>query len=118
MGLEDMVNQAKDMIKGTPGAAEAVEGGVDQVKEVVEEKTPDQVDAASSRPPRRSRTRSSHNPNLRSPRVERSRSGACAHRCTGAGLGPDEVRGIRPQCAMSGDDTAVPPSARVVESLP
>ena len=46
MGLEDMVNQAKDMIKGNPGAADAVEGGVDQVKEAVVEKAPDQVDGA------------------------------------------------------------------------
>ena len=46
MGLEDMVNQAKDMIKGTPGAADAVEGAVDQAADAVQEKTPDQVDAA------------------------------------------------------------------------
>jgi hypothetical protein len=46
MGLEDMVNQAKDMIKGTPGAAEQVEGVVDQAADAVQEKTPDQLDGA------------------------------------------------------------------------
>jgi hypothetical protein len=44
MGLEDMVNQAKDMIKGNSGATEAVEGAVDQAADAVQEKTPDQVD--------------------------------------------------------------------------
>jgi hypothetical protein len=46
MGLDDMVNQAKDMIKGTPSAAEKVEGAVDQAADAVQEKTPDQVDGA------------------------------------------------------------------------
>ena len=46
MGLEDMVNQAKDMTKGTPGASDAVEGAVDQVADAVQEKAPDQVDGA------------------------------------------------------------------------
>jgi hypothetical protein len=46
MGLEDMVNQAKDMITGNAGAADAVEGAVDQAADAVKEKTPDQVDAA------------------------------------------------------------------------
>ena len=46
MGLEDMVNQAKDMIKGTPGASEQVEGAVDQAADAVQEKTPDQIDPA------------------------------------------------------------------------
>jgi len=45
MGLEDMVNQAKDMIKGTPGASDAVEGAVDQAADAVQEKIPDQVDS-------------------------------------------------------------------------
>jgi hypothetical protein len=44
MGLDDMVNQAKDMIKGTPSAADAVQGAVDQAADAVQEKTPDQVD--------------------------------------------------------------------------
>jgi hypothetical protein len=44
MGVEDMLNQAKDMIKGTPGASEQVEGVVDQAADAVQEKTPDQVD--------------------------------------------------------------------------
>jgi len=35
MGLEDMVNQAKDMIKGTPGASDAVEGAVDKAADAV-----------------------------------------------------------------------------------
>jgi hypothetical protein len=44
MGLEDMVNQAKDMITGNPGAADAAEGAVDQAADAIQEKTPDQVD--------------------------------------------------------------------------
>jgi hypothetical protein len=46
MGIGDMVNQAKDMISGNAGAAEAVDGAVDQAAEAVKEKTPDQVDPA------------------------------------------------------------------------
>jgi hypothetical protein len=45
MGVEDMVNQAKDMIKGT-GASDAVEGAVDQAADAVQERTPDPVDGA------------------------------------------------------------------------
>jgi hypothetical protein len=44
MGLEDMVNQAKDMIKGTPGASDSVEGAVDKAADAVQQKAPDQVD--------------------------------------------------------------------------
>ncbi len=45
MGLDDMLDKAKDAIKDTP-AADAVKGGVDQAKDAVQEKTPDQVDGA------------------------------------------------------------------------
>ena len=44
MGLDDIVGQAKDMIGGIPGGSDAVDGAVDKVADVVEEKTPDQID--------------------------------------------------------------------------
>lgn len=43
MGLDDMVNKAKEMAGGN---AEAVEGAVDKAAEVIKDKTPDQVDGA------------------------------------------------------------------------
>jgi hypothetical protein len=43
MGLEDIVNQAKDLVSGS-GAGDAVDGAVDQAADAVKEKTPDQVD--------------------------------------------------------------------------
>jgi hypothetical protein len=43
MGLEDIVNQAKDLVSST-GAGDQVDGVVDQAAEAVKEKTPDQVD--------------------------------------------------------------------------
>ncbi len=46
MGLEDMVGQAKDLIGGIPGGSDAVDGAVDKVADVIEEKTPDQIDGA------------------------------------------------------------------------
>jgi len=46
MGIGDMVNQAKDLVTGNAGAADAVDGAVDQVADVVKEKTPDQIDPA------------------------------------------------------------------------
>lgn len=46
MGIGDMVNQAKDMIQGNPGASDAVEGAVDQAADAVQAKTPDQIDGA------------------------------------------------------------------------
>lgn len=49
MGLEDMVNQAKDMITGNPGASDAIEGAVDQAADAVQAKTPDQIDGAVER---------------------------------------------------------------------
>ncbi len=49
MGVEDVVNQAKEALGGSDAAAEKV----DQVAEVVKEKTPDQadsvIDAAASK---------------------------------------------------------------------
>lgn len=45
MGLDDMLNQAKDAIKDTP-VADAAKGGVDKAKEAVQEKVPDQADDA------------------------------------------------------------------------
>ena len=44
MGLEDITNAAKDMVGKIPGGSDAVDGAVDKVADVVEEKTPDQVD--------------------------------------------------------------------------
>ncbi len=41
MGLDDMVNKAKEM---AGEHAETVEGAVDKVADTVKEKTPDQVD--------------------------------------------------------------------------
>jgi hypothetical protein len=43
MGLEDIVNQAKDLV-GSSGAGDSVDGAVDQAAEAIKEKTPDQVD--------------------------------------------------------------------------
>jgi phage gp29-like protein len=43
MGLDDMVNKAKEM---AGEHAEAVEGAVDKAAEAVKEKTPDQIDPA------------------------------------------------------------------------
>jgi hypothetical protein len=43
MGLEDIVNQAKDLVSST-GAGDQVDGAIDQAAEAVKEKTPDQVD--------------------------------------------------------------------------
>lgn len=45
MGLDDMLNQAKDAIKDTP-VADAAKDGVDKAKEAVQEKVPDQADGA------------------------------------------------------------------------
>ncbi len=41
MGLEDIVNQAKDMLGGN---SDAVDGAIDQAADAIQEKTPDQVD--------------------------------------------------------------------------
>lgn len=41
MGLDDIVNQAKDMLGSN---SEAVDGAIDQAADAVKEKTPDQVD--------------------------------------------------------------------------
>lgn len=43
MGLEDIVNQAKDALSSN---SEAVDNAVDQVKEAVQGVTPDQADGA------------------------------------------------------------------------
>jgi MT0933-like antitoxin protein len=43
MGLEDIVNQAKDLVSST-GQGDAVDGAVDQAAEAIKEKTPDQAD--------------------------------------------------------------------------
>ena len=43
MGLEDIVNQAKDLVSST-GSGDAVDGAVDQAAEAVKEMAPDQVD--------------------------------------------------------------------------
>jgi len=44
MGLEDITNAAKDMVGKIPGGSDAVDGAVDKVADVVEEKTPDPID--------------------------------------------------------------------------
>jgi hypothetical protein len=44
MGLEDITNAAKDLVGKIPGGSDTVDGAVDKVADVVEEKTPDQVD--------------------------------------------------------------------------
>jgi hypothetical protein len=44
MGLEDITNAAKDMVSKIPGGSDAVDGAVDKAADVVEEKTPDQID--------------------------------------------------------------------------
>ena len=44
MGLEDITNAAKDLASQIPGGSDAVDGAVDKVADVVEEKTPDQID--------------------------------------------------------------------------
>jgi hypothetical protein len=46
VGLEDMVGQAKDLIGGIPGGSDAVDGAVDKVADVIEERTPEQIDGA------------------------------------------------------------------------
>ena len=43
MGLEDIVNSAKDLVSST-GQGDAVDGAIDQAADAVKEKTPDQVD--------------------------------------------------------------------------
>jgi len=43
MGLEDMVNKAKDMVSSS-GAGDSVDGAVDQAADAIKEKTPDQAD--------------------------------------------------------------------------
>ncbi len=43
MGLEDIVNQAKDLVSST-GQGDAVDGAIDQAADAVKEKTPDQAD--------------------------------------------------------------------------
>jgi hypothetical protein len=42
MGIEDMVNKAKDAL----GGSGATDDAIDQVAETVKEKTPDQIDPA------------------------------------------------------------------------
>lgn len=42
MGIDDMVNKAKEALGGTGAADDAI----DQVAETVKEKTPDQIDPA------------------------------------------------------------------------